>query len=136
MPRLKLLEVGSDFKIEREFTTHGGKYRRRAFIDLKDNTNYISDSELVAFVKTLQERYPDKGYRFTVRKYGDRVFYVIRRGKGYSYKNVPLYYSPSDGKFYVPQSYAVREPRLTSAMLDINLTELGVPLIRRSEKIC
>lgn len=133
MPRMKLLEVGKDIQIIRNFVTHKGRYKRVMHIGLREEKADISEYDFSYFAYYLQQKYPDKDYRWAKRKIGGKTYLVLRRGK-YSYKSVPLYYCMNDGKFYVPASYVSREPRLTSTMLDITLGYLGVPLRKTSVK--
>jgi len=122
--KMKLLEVGKDFEIERQYMVKG-TYRVREIIRLKRRRNKISEKKFKEVVKVLQERYPDKKYVLKKRKIKGKVYLVIRR-EGYSYKNPPLYYSIKDRKLYVPKSYVRRKPKLVSAIIDMRLRDLGV----------
>lgn len=127
--KIKLMEVGKDFQIKIRTYTRLPKYRRVKKLTITQEKIKISPRKLKKIVKNLQEKYPDKRFHLERRRVntnlGRRVFWIFgRKDKGL--KGVPIYYSTTLKKLYVPSTYVKRKYRLTCTVLLYRLRDLGV----------
>ena len=127
---MNLLEVGKDFEIIQRGTsgyTSGGHLRKAKFkLTIKSENIKISIKQLKKKMKDLIERYPKKNYYLRRVKYAGKVYWKFGR-KEEKMKGIPLYYSATDKKLYVPSSYVKRKYRLTCSVLSYRLRDLGIP---------
>jgi hypothetical protein len=123
-----LLEVGKDFQVKVK-GTHGTPPRPDVRIVRFNSPRIeITTKALKEKVRALQLKYPDKGFsleRAKVKgKHGTRVFWILdRRRKGT--KGVPVYYSTSLKRLFVPKRYVKKQYRLTANVLLYRLRDLG-----------
>jgi len=120
---MKLLEAFKDFEVTVNTYSYSPKYRYVRVIRPKKYPLNIDVEKIEKYVKALQEKYPDKGYRYRIVTYKGKKYAVIRRGE-LSYKNPPIYIGLHDGKIYVPKSYYKREPKLVNYLIMVRLRDL------------
>jgi hypothetical protein len=150
----KLMEVGKDFDIVIRGWSGKPQYKVRKKIVLETEIVRISSKKLKQIIADLQKRYPDKGY-FLVRErvryclFADimvdsryksipvslwpwrlwpwrrGIFWIMGR-KQEGVKGIPIYYSSSLHRLYVPSSYVKRNYRLTCSALSYRLRDLGL----------
>jgi len=63
MPRMKLLEVFTDFNIILEAGSQFGRYRQLMRIERRSNHPPITLERLQALVESLAKRYPERGFK-------------------------------------------------------------------------
>jgi len=138
----KLMEVGKDFDIVIRGWSGKPQYKVRKKLVLEVEEICIPVKKLKQIIADLQKRYPDKGYfleRAKVRyrlhsdleaydfvDWGKGIFWIMGR-KQEGVKGIPIYYSSTLLKLYVPSSYVKRNYRLTCSALSYRLRDLGVP---------
>lgn len=139
--RVKLLEVGKDFEIKIKTYSKDPKYVRYKKLVLLKKTIRITTQKIKEIAKRLQERYPYKGYYFerakvhyeiesitipvSIPETGTRIFWIIGR-KEEGRKGIPIYYSSTLGKLFVPKSFVDRKYRLVCSVLMYRLRDLGI----------
>jgi hypothetical protein len=105
------------------------KYQTYKVLTIRRKTFRIPIKRLKDIVAKLQQKYPDKNFtleRVRILHQGKlRTFWVIGRKEGYL-KGVPLYYSPTLKKLFVPSSYVKRKPKLVGSVLLYRLRDLGI----------
>jgi len=128
--RMNLLEIGKDFDIiirgTSGYTSRGQLRKARFRLDLKTETIKVSIKQLGKKIKDLIERYPKKNYYLERRKYAGKVYWRFGR-KEEKMRGIPLYYSATDKRLYVPSSYVKRKYRLTCSVISYRLRDLGIP---------
>jgi len=124
--RANLLEVGKDFEIRIRSYTGPRKTRTVRYLELLRKRIKITIKDLNKKIKELQEKYPDKGYALLRYKVDGKIYWVIRR-KAEGEKTVPVYYSSTKGKLFVPKSYVKKQYRLTCSIISYRLRDLGAP---------
>jgi len=146
----KLMEVGKDFDIVIRGWSGKPQYKVKKKLVLGVEEIRISAKKLKQIIADLQKRYPDKGYfleRAKVRyvlcqemlralrfkliygqeiRWNKGVFWIMGR-KQEGVKGIPIYYSSSLKRLYVPSSYVKRNYRLTCSALSYRLRDLGLP---------
>jgi len=142
----KLMEVGKDFEIVIRGWSGKPQYKVRKKLVLGVEEIRISAKKLKQIIADLQKRYPDKGYflerakvRYCFFKEIPRpsipvgvpvwrrgIFWIMGR-KQEGVKGIPIYYSSSLHRLYVPSSYVKRNYRLTCSALSYRLRDLGLP---------
>jgi hypothetical protein len=106
------------------------KYVSYKVLTFKKKTFHIPLKKLRETISKLQEKYPNKNFTLEKVKISHqgklRTFWMIGRKEGYL-KGVPLYYSSTLGKLYVPSSYVKRKQKLVGSVLLYRLRDLGIP---------
>jgi len=138
----KLMEVGKDFDIVIRGWSGKPQYKVKKKLVLRIREIRIPAKKLKEIIANLQKRYPDKGYFLTREKvryvlFDDfisyyavdwkySVFWIMGR-KQEGVKGIPIYYSSSLRRLFVPCSYVIRNYRLTCSVLSYRLRDLGLP---------
>lgn len=142
---VKLMKVGNNpkehFIIKIRGYTGKPEYKVVKTIVLEQKRISITRKALKKWIKDLQQRYPDKAYYLSREKVSywlidakfnpchfyphTAMFWILGR-KSEKGKDVPIYYSMTDGAFYVPSSYIRKKRRLVSSILSYRLRDLGV----------
>jgi len=134
---VKLAEVGEDFEILIRGYAGRPDYKVTKKLVLRRKCFRITEKKLREIVKGLQERYPDKGYYLVgdlVRhkwlanlndEWMKRKFWIFGR-KEEKGRGIPIYYSTTLGKLYIPSSYVARKYKLVCSVLSYRLRDLGI----------
>jgi len=127
--KITLLEVGKDFDIKIRTYSGNPKYRRIKKLTILTDEIKIPTKKLKEIIKKLQEKYPDKGFYLEKRRVnsnlGKRTFWRFGRREK-NLKGVPLYYSTTLKKLFVPITYVRRRYKLTCSVILYRLRDLGV----------
>lgn len=123
---MKLLEVGKDFEIKIRGYSGAPKYKVVRRLTLKHARIRIPLKGLKEKVENLKKRYPDKGYFLTRTRYKGRVYWRFGR-KEPNLKGIPLYYSSTLGKLYVPKTYLDKKYKLVCSVIMYRLRDLRIP---------
>jgi len=138
---VRLLEVGEDFPIRIRGYAGKPRYKCVRELRLKRKRVEIPIKRLKEIVKGLQQKYPDKGY-YLVRdrarhwlvdaegeekhmKMRTKWFWIIGR-KEENRRGIPLYYSSTYQRLFVPSSFVNNKYRLVCSVLSYRLRDLGV----------
>jgi hypothetical protein len=111
------------------------EYERYHFITPKEYPVKLTLEDLNAAVQSLQERYPDLGYRLVEEWVEEEVegkiesirYYAIQRERA-NVENPSLYINLDRGRLYVPKSYVRKKPRKVSVVLSYRLYALKIPV--------
>jgi hypothetical protein len=130
---MQLAEVGKDFPIRIRTWTKDPKYKRVKALTLRSRHISIRVAKLREAVSDLQKRYPKLGYYLkrekvsfeTYYETGERIFWIVGRSQEDD-KDVPLYYSTTLRRLFVPRSLVERQYRLVCTVLMYRLRSLGV----------
>jgi len=118
----KLLEVGKDFEIIIR-GTHGTPPRPDFRIVKFSSPNIkMTVKQLQELLADLQTRYPDKGFLLEKVQVGKRIFYRFTR-KQKELKAIPVYYSTTLKRLFVPTRYVSRQLKLTRSVVLIRLRD-------------
>jgi len=118
----KLLEVGKDFEIIIR-GTHGTPPRPDVRIVKFSSPNIkMTVKQLQELLADLQTRYPDKGFLLEKVQVGKRIFYRFTR-KQKELKAIPVYYSTTLKRLFVPTRYVSRQLKLTRSVVLIRLRD-------------
>jgi hypothetical protein len=119
----KLLEVGKDWEIK--IRSYSANPERKVVRKLILSTKKISFTveKLKRTVQALQQKYPDKKFSLERVKVGRRIYWMMTR-KAKGEKNVPVYFSTTLGKIFVPSRYVRRQRRLTNSVVLYRLRDL------------
>lgn len=132
---MKLVEIFKEHEPIVNGRSFMGKYRAKYKIVPRRHRNFLTVEDLEKYVKRLQERYPNRDFYLRKTKYKGKVYYVITRK---SYKKmpdgtrkwvkdrIPIYFDLEKQRYYVPESYIKRTPRLANYLIMVTLGALGI----------
>lgn len=123
---MKLLEVGKDFEIKIKGYSGAPKYKITKQLTLKHARIRIPLKDLREKIKNLQTKYPNKGFFLERSRYKGRVYWRFGR-KEPNMKGIPLYYSTTLGKIYVPKGFVDKKYKLVCSVIMYRLRDLRVP---------
>ncbi len=124
--RLMLLEIGKEFQIKIRGYTNKPQYKCTKILKLKNPKIRIPLKKLKEKFEKLQQSYPNKHYYLTPIMYRGRKYWKFGRVEP-NQKGIPLYYSTTLGKIYVPSTYVEKKYKLVCSVLLYRLRDLGVP---------
>jgi hypothetical protein len=118
----KLLEVGKDFQIIVK-GSHGTPPRPDVRI-VRFNSPNIKRSvkQLQELVTGLQQKYPKLGFSLEKVQIGKRFFYRFTRKKE-GFRDIPVYYSTTLKRLFVPTRYVTRHLKLTRSVILFRLRD-------------
>lgn len=119
----KLLEVGKDWEIK--IRSYSGSPDRKVVRKLVLSTKSldINVGKLKRTVQALQQQYPNKKFTLERVRVGRRIYWMMMR-KAEGERNVPVYFSVTSGKMFVPTRYVSRNRRLTNSVILYRLRDL------------
>ncbi|MEM2297602.1 MAG: hypothetical protein QXH10_09265 [Ignisphaera sp.] len=129
--KVTLLEVFKDFEVTVKGYGQFGRYVQLFKLVPIQNANTVTVEDLENYVKSLQQRYPDKNFYLDKRVLNGKVFYIVTKKKRMPngrqvYDRIPVYFDLENQKVYVPKSYVKKQRRLTNYILMRVLGALGV----------
>jgi hypothetical protein len=119
----QLMEVGQDFKVRIRGYTFSPKYPVVKELRLTRRKIRTKARELVQIFEELRQRYPNFIWKVERVQVGRRIYYKIERKKE-GERSVPIYYSTTLGKVFVPKRYVTRFYRLTCSVVSYRLRDL------------
>jgi hypothetical protein len=122
---LKLLEIGKDFDIKIRGYTKSPKYPCVKKLVLRRKTSKGRLKILKEKIIKLQQRYPSKNYYLMPIRYKGRKYWKFGRRES-GLKGVPIYYSTTLGKFFVPSTYVKQKKKLVCSVIMYRFRDLGV----------
>ena len=128
--KLKLLEIEKEWPIVLDdilsMPKGGYRYARERRLYLKRKINKIPLKKLVASISKLQKGEKTKDYYMAMGKVGKKSYYVFGRLE-LADRDVPIWYQPDKGKFYISKSSARQSRKMVSTAIMYRLSGLGVP---------
>jgi len=126
--KAELMEIGKDFIPEvRDYTQRPRYQRVRKIIVPKVQ---LSFNDFMRAAMEFNERMEKKGkdvrLEAKVRVINGVVYYVLRRADKRWKDDIPIYYNPKTQRFYIPKRYPSRRKKLTSYVIMLRLSALGV----------
>jgi len=127
---MRLLEVFRDFEVLVEGRGQFGRYRQLFKIEPRKERRRITEEDLRRYVRRLQEKYPNEGFR--LRKWKglwviDKPSYRVERGKKVrDWRRIPIYIDLSAQRFFVPAWYVKKKRKLTNYVVMRTLGTLGI----------
>lgn len=131
---MKLVQVFEDYEIIVHGSGQYGKYKQDFRVELVPERPELTEKDLEEYVKGLQKRFPERGFKLT-RKVIDGVEYHVltkpsttkgKRGRKVRVKGrVPIYFRLGDQTFWVPMSFTKRRKKLTNFILRTTLGAMG-----------
>jgi len=141
---VELLEVFKDFKVYILGGSQFGRYRALYELVPSPNPKPITVDSLEAYVRRLQSRYPDGGFKLDVKRIGSQTFYIVNKKsyvktpdgrKRMVRDRVPIYFDLEAQKVYVPRWYVKNRRRLASYILMRTLGALGYATVKYKETL-
>jgi len=136
---MRLLEVFKDFKVTLRGKGQFGRYDQLFTVEPKTEPKHLTLEDLQNYVKNLQERYPNHQFYLRRTTHKGKTYYVITRksyrklpnGKKKRVRDrIPIYIDLENQKFYIPQTYVKRKPRLTNYIIFRTLGALGISTVK------
>jgi hypothetical protein len=130
---VKLVEIFNQFDIVVEGTSQFGRYR--ALYRLVPTENKITEQDLQNYIQKMQQKYPDRNFQLKIRLVNGKFYYVITRKstitlpdgtKKRIWDRIPIYIDLENQKFYIPQYYVKRRPKLAKYIAMVVLSTLKV----------
>ena len=126
--RTELLEIGKDFvPIVKDYTQRPRYERVRKIMVPRVK---LSFNDFLRAAMEFNERMETKGksarLEAKVRVVDGQVYYVLRRADRQWKDDIPIYYNPKTQRFYIPKRYPSRRKKLTSYVIMLRLSALGV----------
>jgi hypothetical protein len=130
---VKLVEIFKELDIVVEGTSQFGRYR--ALYRLVPTENKITEQDLQNYIQKMQQKYPDKNFQLNIRLVNGKFYYVITRKstitlpdgtKKRVWDRIPIYIDLENQKFYIPQYYVKRRPKLAKYIAMVVLSTLKV----------
>lgn len=126
--KAELLEIGKDFIPEIRDYSQRPRYQRIRRIKVPEVELTFNDflSAAIEFNKKMEAKGKAARLEAKVRVVDGEVYYVLRRADRQWKDDIPIYYNPKTKKFYIPKRYPSRRKKLTSYVIMLRLSALGV----------
>lgn len=132
---MRLVEIFTEYVPVVNGKGQMGRYDQKFIIEKKPNPKILTVEDLENYVRNLQRRYPRNQFYLRKTKYMDKTFYVITRKsyiktedgrRKWVKERIPIYFDLENQKFYVPESYLKRMPKLANYIIMVTLGALGI----------
>jgi hypothetical protein len=124
---VRLVQVFKDFEVVVQGSGQFGKYKQEFRIEPKEDAEPLTEERLGEHVKSLQERFPERGFSLD-RSQEFLVFSQPSRdeeGRRVS-DRLSIYFRLSDQTVWVPSSFTKRKRKLMNYLLMRTLGSLGL----------
>jgi hypothetical protein len=119
---MRLVEIFKEYTPKVNGKALKGRYEAIYRIERKTNPKTVTEDDLVKYVNSLQQRYPN--HNFYLRRW--RNYHIITRKGKYVKGRVSIYIDLEKQAFYIPKSSLEKNPKLANYIIMVTLGALGV----------